>query len=175
MNERSASREHAFPAPSRGPEAFASRDEAGDALRAWPGGGGRGLTSHIRLTLPRGIHAAGAARRALESIKGQIDPGLFEDVRLLVTELVTNSVRHADAPADDVVELDVVLSDEAVRVEVADGGHGFEPAGEPPASPAASGWGLQLVEQMSDRWGIRRSPRTRVWFEVDKGPRLRRI
>ena len=29
------------------------------------------------------------------------------------------------------------------------------------------GWGLALVESMSDRWGIERGDRTRVWFELD--------
>jgi anti-sigma regulatory factor (Ser/Thr protein kinase) len=51
----------------------------------------------------------------------------MEDVRLLVSELVTNSVRHAGTPASDHVQLEVAFDDETLRVQVADSGTGFEP------------------------------------------------
>jgi anti-sigma regulatory factor (Ser/Thr protein kinase) len=85
-------------------------------------------------------------------------------VRLLVSELVTNAVRHAEGEA---VRLVVALKGRTLRIEVHDPGHGFE-LKPPPSDPLrASGWGLVLVEELADRWGVDHSPRTRVWFEMD--------
>ena len=55
-----------------------------------------------------------------------------------------------------------------MRVEVCDQGPGFE-LSEPAPDPARpSGWGLYLVRELSDRWGIDRDGQTRVWFELDR-------
>ena len=129
----------------------------------------------VGLRLPRGSHAAASGRHALEPLKDELDGRLFEDVRLLISEVVTNSVRHADSPPDDVVELEIFVAHDCVRVEVADGGSGFEAIPHLPTRDQASGWGLHLVARMSDRWGVRRNSRTRVWFEFCRGRRLRPI
>ncbi|MGH2967935.1 MAG: ATP-binding protein, partial [Solirubrobacteraceae bacterium] len=85
-------------------------------------------------------------------------------VRLLVSELVTNAVRHADG---EVVRLVVALSGGVLRIEVHDPGRGFE-VSEPSHDPLrSSGWGLVLVAELADRWGVDHLPRTRVWFEMD--------
>jgi len=92
----------------------------------------------------------------------------MRDVRLLVSELVTNAVRHADGEA---VRLVVALTGSRLRIEVHDPGSGFElkPPSDDPLR--ASGWGLVLVEELADRWGIDHDPRTRVWFEMgNAGP-----
>jgi anti-sigma regulatory factor (Ser/Thr protein kinase) len=92
---------------------------------------------------------------------------LLEALRLLVTELVTNSVSHGGAGADDTLRLEVSLSREAVRVEVSDLGPGFEPASVKSDESPRTGWGLVLVERVSDRWGVRQRGRC-VWFEIDR-------
>ena len=85
-------------------------------------------------------------------------------MRLLVSELVTNAVRHAEGEA---VRLVVAITAGVLRVEVHDPGRGFTRR-DPPSDPMrSSGWGLVLVEELSDRWGVDGSPRTRVWFEMD--------
>ena len=94
--------------------------------------------------------APGAARSALGSLDGSIDLKLAEDVRLLVSELVTNSLRHTGSSD---IELEVWCSDQVVRVAVSDRGAGFELAG-PPTPGDASGWGLFMVDRLADRWGI---------------------
>ena len=71
-----------------------------------------------------GPRAAGRARSELSRLRADLDPPLLETVRLLVTELVTNSVRHAGAAA---VELAVLVGRERVRVEIANPGAAFEP------------------------------------------------
>jgi hypothetical protein len=52
---------------------------------------------------------------------------------------------------------------------VLDGGPGFTPAGRAPESPQDACWGLHLVEEMADRWGVNaNAPHTLVWFELDR-------
>ena len=105
---------------------------------------------------------------ALLALQGRIDDGLLEDVRLLVSELVTNSVRHSELSPDGLVSLDVSVSATTMRVEVADSGKGFEPRTARSADRSRpGGWGLYLVDRMSDRWGVARESLNRVWFEID--------
>ena len=129
----------------------------------------------LRLRLAYGVGAAGSARRALATLGDDLGPALLEDLRLLVTELVTNSVRHADAPSGDTVDLELSVWPERVRVEVTDGGGGFVAPRAPAGGHELSGWGLRLVDRLASRWGIRRARGTRVWFELDRGPRLRGV
>ena len=78
------------------------------------------------------------------------------------------AIRHAGLEHDDVIKLVVVSGDRALRIEVRDPGPGFEMA-EPQLDPARpSGWGLYLVRELSDRWGVERDEETRVWFELDR-------
>jgi anti-sigma regulatory factor (Ser/Thr protein kinase) len=121
-----------------------------------------GLTMHIA----GGPEAAARARRAIAGLRADLDPSLLETLRLLVTELVANSVRHAEA---DAVTLRVVVGPHAVRTEVTDPGPGFDPADT--GSPRAdhSGWGLFLVERLAERWGVATAgSATRVWFELPR-------
>jgi anti-sigma regulatory factor (Ser/Thr protein kinase) len=86
-------------------------------------------------------------------------------LRLLVSELVTNSVRHV-ADSSRPVVLGLRLGARAIRVEVHDGGAGFKP-GKPEPRGADGGFGLYLVERMASRWGVDTREGTRVWFELD--------
>lgn len=108
-----------------------------------------------------------AARQALEALAGRIDEDLLEKARLIVTELVTNSVRHA--PPGEAGEVGIVVSPfpDCLRIEVTDGGNGFRPDSPEPSPGQTSGWGLWLVEQLTDRWGVDRQHSTRVWCEID--------
>lgn len=111
--------------------------------------------------------AAAAARSALERVGGHILPDMMEDVRLLVSELVTNSYRHAGLGPGATARLIVEIDDGRVRVEVEDGGRGFVPS-VPLDAPRdrLSGWGLTIVDRVADRWGVTRDGGTHVWFEL---------
>ena len=85
----------------------------------------------------------------------------------MVSEIVTNSVRHANAGPEDWIRLDVALSPDGLRVEVADEGPGFEPSVGRPPHEQPSGRGLFLVDQLADRWGVADGG-TRVWFEIGR-------
>ena len=121
----------------------------------------------ISVRFEPGPDAAASARNALLALEGRLDPAAIEDVRLLVSELITNSVRHARPGSGDTIGLDVAVARGTVRVEVCDDGIGFEPRPRQPGQSKAGGWGLFLVEKLSDRWGVIRNHITRVWFEID--------
>jgi anti-sigma regulatory factor (Ser/Thr protein kinase) len=121
----------------------------------------------INLRLSGGPEAAARARRALSQLRADIDPPLMETLRLLVTELVANSVRHAHA---DTVILKVLVGRNVVLTEVTDEGPGFDPADTGSPGTDESGWGLFLVERLAERWGVNQQDEaTRVWFELRRG------
>lgn len=127
----------------------------------------------IDVEFEAGPTAAAGARNALVALDGRVDDDLLNDVRLLVSELVTNSVRHSSIRPQDRVQMTVALTSSTVRVEVADPGEGFEPEPRSPDDSRIGGWGLYLVDQLADRWGVARNDVTRVWFEMDRGQRFR--
>jgi anti-sigma regulatory factor (Ser/Thr protein kinase) len=132
-------------------------------------GGGTSFRPAMSVELEPGATAAGQARAALGSLEGRIHDGVLDDIRLLVSELVTNSVRHARAERE-LVKLAVMSRGRTVRVEVADGGTGFAPQARSKPQDEAGGWGLHLVDRLADRWGVETGRRTRVWFEIESRP-----
>jgi anti-sigma regulatory factor (Ser/Thr protein kinase) len=124
--------------------------------------------TEVRLRLASGPDAVSAARRGLDQLEGELGAQRLHDMRLLVSELVTNSVRHACEGADEELELEVTVSGELIHVCVIDRGPGFEAAPRRPDDDPGSGWGLFLVEQLSDRWGVELNGSTQVWFELDR-------
>ncbi|HEX8105941.1 MAG TPA: ATP-binding protein [Solirubrobacteraceae bacterium] len=124
----------------------------------------------FELELPRTLDSAGTARHALDGLDGRLPGDQLGDVRLLVSELVTNALRHAETADQDAIRLIVTVTDAAVRVEVTDSGSGFDPEPPPEDPHRAAGWGLFLVDTIADRWGVERGGGTRVWFELDRGP-----
>ena len=126
--------------------------------------GNRKRPDGFRLRIGGGPRAAGRARNELARLEG-LDTPTLESLRLLVTELVTNSVRHAGAAAVDLV---VLIAPKLVRVEISNPGSPFEPRVRTGADlESESGWGLFLVERLSDSWGVvDESGYQRVWFEI---------
>jgi serine/threonine-protein kinase RsbW len=117
--------------------------------------------------LPVTPEAAAEARHALGDIADVLPDGRARDVRLLVSELVTNAVRHANLAHGDMILLVIDLADSTLRVEVHDPGGGFVPTAPAPDPARPSGWGLYLVAELADRWGVDSDDRTLVWFELD--------
>ena len=120
----------------------------------------------MNLTLTDESGAAAAARRALREGNGVLPPAIRGDVLLLVTELVTNAVRHAGAGPER-VQVQLLHSPGCVVVAVADEGPGFTWRPNPSAGSESGGWGLFLVDQIADRWGVERTMSgSCVWFEI---------
>ena len=125
---------------------------------------------HIDCRLAHEATSVTEARAALRALEGAVDPNTFETLRLLVSEVVTNSVRHGTNESSDEIELSVDASRERIRIEVSDAGPGFNPAAREEDADQGSGWGLHLIDVLSDRWGTDLNGRMRVWFElVDSG------
>ncbi len=127
------------------------------------------MSRTLSFELTGGPYAVTAARLALSELDEVVDEALAFDVRLLVSELVTNSVRHAAVGPDDSIQLTVEAEGGRVRVDVVDNGPGFEAPNETADAEAAreSGWGLFFVTQLADRWGVVRDE-GRVWFEIER-------
>src|SRR5919108_2108826 len=129
-----------------------------------PDMGRQPVDENLSLRLPGGPEAAARARRELSRLRADLDPPLAETLRLLVTELVSNAVRHAAA---ETVSLKVLVGRGTVLTEVQDMGPGFDPAraGVPRANQ--TGWGLFLVQRLADSWGVAHdTAATKVWFEL---------
>ena len=110
--------------------------------------------------------AGHGARRAVLAGNGALPSSVRDDVLLLVTELVTNAVRHAKAGPDAVVRVEVRRGSDFVRVAVSDEGAGFA-AEAPIGRDQADGWGLALVDRIADCWAITPTASgTCAWFEM---------
>jgi anti-sigma regulatory factor (Ser/Thr protein kinase) len=110
--------------------------------------------------------AAGNSRHALDGLYGELGEELHSTAVLLISELVTNSVRHSNLTGG-VIELMAYMTPRSIRVEVSDDGEGFDQPSVPNGD-SDSGRGLELVDELADRWGRPTGMRTCVWFELDR-------
>jgi anti-sigma regulatory factor (Ser/Thr protein kinase) len=170
-------REHPGDAPARVIAPCATRSPATAAtsassrsaratVRSCPvPGNSRPVEPYLSLELPPDARAPSRARHAMAGLDGLLGPA-YPDVALLVSELVTNGVRHADTAPEAPLRIAVRLADDRVRVEVSDQGEGFDHGPLPPDPTRAGGWGLRLVDEIADAWGVDRAQGTTVWFEI---------
>ena len=118
----------------------------------------------LELQLTADEHAPAAAREALDAIGRELSDEARFNLRLLVSELVSNSVRHAGLRSDASLRLRARLEPDRVHVEVRDDGDWRYP---PPASERAEGGrGLPLVAALALRWGLTFDGGTTAWFEL---------
>jgi anti-sigma regulatory factor (Ser/Thr protein kinase) len=83
------------------------------------------------------------------------------DVSLVVSELVTNAVRHAASTQK--VRVRVKTDNEKIRLEVVDSGPGFAPT-----MSRGDGMGLTIIERLADDWGVKVDGECTVWVELSK-------
>ena len=120
------------------------------------------------LRVEGGVTGPRSARGAIAcALNDRLEDQPLADVQLIVSELITNSVRHAGLAHDHAITIDVLVLRDRVRVTVVD-----------PRSPALrvaesemsepGGLGLRLVERLSNSWGVAKdgSGLTRVWAEL---------
>jgi anti-sigma regulatory factor (Ser/Thr protein kinase) len=125
------------------------------------------MTGRLEFSVPPSADGLRDARHRLDGLEDALSERRVEDLRLLISELVTNSIRHAGLLPGDRISVCIQWSDGGITGEVIDAGRGFVAA--PRADPISeeSGWGLFIVERISTRWGTESGPTTRVWFELD--------
>lgn len=126
----------------------------------------------VEVGLPAEPGAVAEARAALGDLAGALPEHKLDDLRLLVSEVVTNALRHGDAAGRGTIPFVARLDESLLRVEVSDAGPGFDPASRPARSAdAKGGFGLTLVSRLASRWGClpgRGDARgSTVWFEFD--------
>jgi anti-sigma regulatory factor (Ser/Thr protein kinase) len=112
--------------------------------------------------LPLEPSSARAARALLVRFQGRLTAPTFADLRLVVTELVTNGIRHGGDRES--IRLRVVLHAEVVRVEVdcAKGPTRLQVARVPEA-----GLGLRIVDRLARDWGVHQhDQRTAMWADI---------
>jgi anti-sigma regulatory factor (Ser/Thr protein kinase) len=116
-----------------------------------------------------GPDAARRARRLVRhELSDRVSPRVLGDIALLVTELVANGVRHGGAGAGRALHLRLERRERSLRVEVADPGRRRNAIAPRQADlRGGGGLGLQIVEHLSNRWGVDDGPQTRVWFELE--------
>jgi|SRR3954465_698003 serine/threonine-protein kinase RsbW len=111
-----------------------------------------------------------AARRAIDELRVERHAEAVFNLRLLITELVGNSVRHAGLSSADAIVLEIRIRPDQIRAQVTDRGPGFtRPVFDEPPS-GTGGRGLYLVDALADRWGAEPTPGRdgwQVWFELD--------
>lgn len=122
----------------------------------------------LSVELPGDALAVRAARRVVESFGEQLRADARQRLSLLVTELVANAVKHSGHCGPFWIGLDISVGPDAVRVEVSDPGGGFTPPPAPATAVRESGFGLVLVDTLSDRWGVSAGGSTRVWLELER-------
>jgi anti-sigma regulatory factor (Ser/Thr protein kinase) len=118
-------------------------------------------------TLPAHPGAVAEARRWVASVaEDHLERGQAENLRLVISEIVTNALRHGSD--GERIDLAVTPKPEFLCVQVTDDGPGLVPRPRALETEAEGGFGLFFVEQLTRRWGVtRENKRTRVWFELD--------
>jgi anti-sigma regulatory factor (Ser/Thr protein kinase) len=114
-------------------------------------------------TLPRSAESIGTARRLVNEHTSAFTSEQQRDAELMVSELVTNAVVHGIGT----ISLRIDVDTDAVRIEVSDQG---EVALAPSPTPGAhGGWGLRIVDELADDWGVLAGS-TKVWFRIGGPP-----
>lgn len=129
-----------------------------------------GHERRLEVVVASGLDAPATARAAVAAwLSPQVPDEVIDDAQLLVSELVTNSVRHAPLAAGVAIGVSVEIFDSVVRVEVEDPGD-VALGAVAPDREHAGGFGLYLVETLAQRWGSRHEGTTCVWAELAIAP-----
>ena len=121
------------------------------------------MATTYSLELPRTLEAPAQARDAIMQLEPSLPEHVLPDMTLLVSELITNSVKYG---GEGPVRLEIINAPDRIRAEIVDQGVGFTPKQRDDDLSRVGGWGLHLTEELTDRWGTYEGS-THVWFEID--------
>jgi anti-sigma regulatory factor (Ser/Thr protein kinase) len=121
---------------------------------------------NLQVTLPNGDGSVRLARQVTRDVLARWQLAHLEDTAaLLVSELVTNAVRHARHT--HAIALDLEIGDTWLRIEVQDADPCW-PHQRTPGRFDESGFGLVLVDGLAANWGVRETATGKaVWAELD--------
>lgn len=121
----------------------------------------------VALQLPPTPTAPRVAREAVVAFAHRCSEDLLDQARLILSELVTNSVRHAGLGPSDSILVRLSVADGRLRGSVHDPGEPFGGVGaERAPDPNPGGFGLHIVSTLARDWGIREGHGNEVWFEL---------
>jgi hypothetical protein len=120
----------------------------------------------VAVDLPLEPESARRAREQLKPFRGSMDDMSFVDLCLLVNELVVEALRGERGRSVNPIQLRAELDGDRIRVAMAQGGDAYRLPSRRP-EPGDPGFGLHLVQRLSERWGMRRDrQRATVWLEM---------
>jgi two-component sensor histidine kinase len=129
------------------------------------------VLSGAQTRIARGPYGPAAARAIVTRwLDGQVSGTVQEHACMVISELVTNSLMHADAAPGSPVRIRAVLTPGVLRLEVGDDGRGGEIARRGPDFEHGGGFGLHLVSNLAARWGVEHADGTEVWCELPCEP-----
>ena len=131
--------------------------------------GNSGCSLRVELELERSVDAPARARAEIAARCRELELGapLCQSLILLVSEVVSNAVRHSPDDSDAPVQLVATFGEQTICVMVTDAGDGFTPRPRDPAR-THDGYGLYLLEKVAARWGVESRGDTKVWFELPR-------
>ena len=113
------------------------------------------------VTLPRDPRCAALARSFLSDRLAGVSAETLASAHLVASELVSNAYRHGEGA----ITLSVDRFADRLRIEVRDDGSGVAPKVREQGGDDTGGWGLQIVEGLSTRWGAYEGT-THVWADL---------
>lgn len=117
-------------------------------------------TQEFRTAIPSHGGAPGIGRALVDDLGDRLSEQDRREAKLLVSEVVTDAVRHGRTDQIDVV---IQVPEDELRVEVWSAGTGFPQT--PVDSTHRAEWGSLILERMADAWGVDTyDDRTVVWF-----------
>lgn len=117
-------------------------------------------------SIPIDRAAPGIARGCLAEVAGALSSGVLSHAQLLVSELVSHRVRLVPDERRGELDLNISLTQRCLRVQLTDNDRRPSRA-RPEPGELVLGWELQLVAELSDRWGMQHDTRTTLWWELD--------
>jgi anti-sigma regulatory factor (Ser/Thr protein kinase) len=119
------------------------------------------------VSVPAHPVSIGFVRKATRAISDICGDAVADVLALVVTELVTNSVRHGGVPTTGHIDVMLELNQDGIRGRVADPGIGFQLDPDGPTPRDGGGFGLYIVDRLARDWGVDSSDgRTEVWFQL---------
>lgn len=120
-------------------------------------GANRGVPTLWDRALPFDPASVPVVRRQIGSTLRScgVDSTTADDAMLVVTELVSNALRHARPLPSGTLRVRCALRQDVVRIEVTDGGASTRPHIVNPPATALGGRGLSIVDELAETWGVR--------------------